>query len=428
MTAATPESEPNNTPAQANTASNNYFHGSLDGSSDVDIYAFQVQAVDGVSDVIFLSLDADPYRTNHPINAKLELLDSSGNVLVSVDDGAGTSSTNTPSGLATAPYSPGEGLVFRTMANGTYYARVSISPNANVQNGSGDYLLSISRNGYAGSCGCNTAPALANMNVTSPINENDIVSLTGSILDPDAGQPHQLTINWGDGSSTTTNMVPSVNSFTIIHRYLDDNPSATGSDSYPVGIMISDNSGGSSPPSGLTVTVNNVAPSLPDVAITSPIAVNSSATLSGSIIDPGTLDTFVLAIDWGDGSALQTTNLPAGATSFSVSHKYTSMGSSIPVHVTLQDDDTGTASTSLTVTVDNGAVSPRLQMVLPWVDGHVKLQLQGAPGITYRIETSAAMTNWTEYVTRTADPNGFFQIEDTNSPSPPRRFYRAVRQ
>jgi len=426
MAAATAEVEPNDTPAQANMAGNNYFRGSLAGpapSIDVDVYSFSVAA----NDLVFLSLDGDPQRTNAPINAKLELLDSSGNVVVTVDDAAGTSSTNTHSGLANVPFSPGEALIFRSVASGTYYARVSISPNANLQNGAGDYLLSISRNGFAGSCGCNTPPALTGTSVTSPINENDIASVTGTIIDPDAVQPHDLTIDWGDGSSTTTNLKPAVISFSVAHRYLDDNSPATGSRIYPIGLSISDNAGGNSS-SGLAVTVNNVAPSLTNVAITSPIPLNSTATLSGNFTDPGTLDTFALTINWGDGSGSQTMTLPAGATSFNASHQYTSPGSNITVSVQLQDNDTASVSTNLTLTVGSQPAGPRLKLVTPWMDGHVLLQLQGAPGTTYRIETSAALTSWTDFMTRTADANGFFQIEDTNSPSPLRRFYRAVSQ
>ena len=102
-------------------------------AAGVDGLERAVEAADGVSDLIFLSLDGDPLRNNTPINAKLELLDQSGNVLVTVDDGNSTSSTNTSSGSLTAkfPFSPAEALVYRTMVDGTYYARVSISPSAN---------------------------------------------------------------------------------------------------------------------------------------------------------------------------------------------------------------------------------------------------------------------------------------------------------
>lgn len=143
-TSATAETEPNNTIAQANSAGNKYFSGSLAGptpSTDIDIFSFTANA----GDLIFLSLDGDPCRDNSPINGKLELLDSGGATLVSVNNSGATSSTASGAGslIATTPFSPSEGLVWRATATGTYYAKVSIGTTFAVPTGTGDYLLSI---------------------------------------------------------------------------------------------------------------------------------------------------------------------------------------------------------------------------------------------------------------------------------------------
>ena len=54
----------------------------------------------------------------------------------------------------------------------------------------------------------------------------------------------------------------------------------------------------------LQVRVNNVAPDLSNVvAAPDEIDENDMVMLTGDIIDPGTLDTFTLDVDWGDGSA-----------------------------------------------------------------------------------------------------------------------------
>ena len=50
----------------------------------------------------------------------------------------------------------------------------------------------------------------------------------------------------------------------------------------------------------VSLTVKNVAPELTSLSVTPMIIENESATLSGEIVDPGTLDTFTLDIDWGD--------------------------------------------------------------------------------------------------------------------------------
>ena len=43
LASATTETEPNNTPAQANMAANNYFLGALTNSADVDVYEFEAK-------------------------------------------------------------------------------------------------------------------------------------------------------------------------------------------------------------------------------------------------------------------------------------------------------------------------------------------------------------------------------------------------
>jgi hypothetical protein len=145
---ATAETEPNDTTGQCDSASNNYFSGSLSGpapSTDVDFYCFTATA----GEMILLSLDADPLRDATPINAALDLLDSGGSTLVSVNDGGSTSSTTPGTGnlAATTPFSPAESLVFRATTTGTYYAKVYIGTTSTSSTGAGDYLLSISKHG-----------------------------------------------------------------------------------------------------------------------------------------------------------------------------------------------------------------------------------------------------------------------------------------
>ncbi|HEY7912449.1 MAG TPA: PPC domain-containing protein, partial [Blastocatellia bacterium] len=141
---ATAESEPNDTIATADTAANRYFSGSLPGpapSVDVDIFSFTATA----GEVIFLGLDSDPLRNNTPINARLALLDASGNLLVQVNDSSFFSNTTPGAGSLTSitPNSPAEALTFRVPATGTYYAQVAIGTTSTGTFAAGDYLLSI---------------------------------------------------------------------------------------------------------------------------------------------------------------------------------------------------------------------------------------------------------------------------------------------
>jgi hypothetical protein len=141
---ATAESEPNDTIATADTASNRYFSGSLTvpaPSIDVDVFSFTATA----GEVIFLGLDSDPLRNNTPINARLALLDAGGNLLVQVNDSSFFSDTISGAGslTSTTPNSPAESLIYRVPTSGTYYAQVAIGTTSGGAFGAGDYLLSI---------------------------------------------------------------------------------------------------------------------------------------------------------------------------------------------------------------------------------------------------------------------------------------------
>jgi hypothetical protein len=159
LSSATPEAEPNNNLGQANSAPNNYFYGALTNSTDVDSYSFEADA----GNLLFISLDTDPLRNQTSFNGALDLLDEFGNVLVSVDNPAGTSQqnqVNTSTNSNEYPFSPGEALVFHAINSGSYFVRVRIgTPAAGV----GDYLLSISRNCIPGGAGSPATPNVSSI-------------------------------------------------------------------------------------------------------------------------------------------------------------------------------------------------------------------------------------------------------------------------
>jgi hypothetical protein len=201
---ATPESEPNDSPATANSSEDNYFLGRLDDPSDVDLYSFSVAE----GDLIFLSLDPDPHRTNALMNARLELLRADGAQLAAVNDAAFASSDGTNISLdtltGTSPASPGEALVFRALEEGTFFASVSFSPGSGGIPGAGDYLLSISKNCRIGGDGASHPPVLTNVTIHSPATIGVPANVKGTIWELDAGAAPTLMVQWGDG---TTNIM-----------------------------------------------------------------------------------------------------------------------------------------------------------------------------------------------------------------------------
>jgi hypothetical protein len=421
---ASVEVEPNDGVARANFSGKNYFSGSLPGpgrSADVDVFGFTAEA----GDLIFLSLDGDPLRNNTPLDATLELLSQSGSVLLLVDDPNATSDTNKLTGVnATSPSSPGEALIYRAPYSGSYYARVAVPSAAPLGAGSGDYLLSISKNCFAGG-GTNTPPRVVNFASNSPLLEGGTASISGTIVDPDAGPKYRVVIDWGDGSPRETNSLPvGEYDFDATHQYRDDVPNGTAVDTYPITLLVFDNYGlGEITPA--SVVVSNVPPMLSNVAVTTPINAGGTATLTGDVGDASPLDILTVVVNWGDGSSVQSSPLPLGSTSFSLTHQYTSTSTTnYTINVSLQDDDTGSANGGTTINVRVGAQSATFKPS-QYNGTNVILRLQGTPGATYRILASENLKDWLPLGSATADAQGMFQFTD-NAPPPQRRFYKAV--
>ena len=98
------------------------------------------------------------------------------------------------------------------------------------------------------------------------------------------------------------NLLPGAKSFDVTHQYLDDNPTSTASDIYPVSLKVTDDDTGEGTGS-TTLTVSNVAPALSNVQTTSPVIDEGQfAHLTGAISEPGILDPLTLTIDWGEGA------------------------------------------------------------------------------------------------------------------------------
>ncbi len=159
----------------------------------------------------------------------------------------------------------------------------------------------------------------------------------------------------------------------------------------------------------------NAAPVLSNVAVTTPISENGSAALTGNISDADAGDSFTLTVNWGDGSAPQTFNYPAGSTSFSETHQYlddnptATPSDNYTISLTLSDGSlSDTASTTVTVNnaapvLSNIAVSPATinvggsttlsgnitdvgtldthQIVINWGDGSSNTTLNLAAGV-----------------------------------------------
>jgi len=211
----------------------------------------------------------------------------------------------------------------------------------------------------------------------APIDENGVATLTGTITDPGVLDTFTLDINWGDPLSPDNTeqfmfaaSATGTQGFTLTHQYLDDNPTATAQDSYAVSASIEDNDMGTGM-GGTSVIVRDVAPT---VVLDPVIDINEDGTvsLSGTITDPGTLDSFSLDIDWGDPLSPGNTEQvmlppsPSGSQGFMLTHQYLDDNPSgtarddYTVQVTVTDDDTLSGGDSETFQISN--VRPQLTL------------------------------------------------------------------
>lgn len=202
----------------------------------------------------------------------------------------------------------------------------------------------------------NVAPIFADLQLTSPISEGQTAELVGQIVDPSPSDTFTLTVDWDDGQVDVIQLPAGTMVFTATHAYPDDDPTATPMDLYAIDLDIVDDDGGSDS-TVLGLTVKNAAPLL--TGVSAPVINEGlTASIAGTISDPGVNDTITVTIDWGDGS-VETFNYPAGTTAFDETHAYpddnpTATSSDVYlIGLTATDDDSGLAIANTTVTVNN---------------------------------------------------------------------------
>ena len=185
-----------------------------------------------------------------------------------------------------------------------------------------------------------TPPAFEHRSITPVITEGGFVTLSGLITEPDVEDTFFLDVNWGDGTTETFTFAPgSPRQVSVAHRYLDDAPSGTARDAYSVHLEWRDAHGGSTS-ADLRTLVRNAAPQVTDLAFDAPPVRGQDAILRGRIFDPSPLDPIRLRINWGDGSAIEVIDLPAGTSQFQLTHRFAKAGLHL-VRIQAFDDDGG---------------------------------------------------------------------------------------
>jgi hypothetical protein len=162
------------------------------------------------------------------------------------------------------------------------------------------------------------------------------------------GGSWSVTVNWGDGQSSTLATAPVA--MTATHVYRDNGY-------YTVGVTLTD-ADGQTRAGSFGVSVANAAPV---VRINTPgpgsnLARNTSYAFKASFTDAGTADTHTCSITWGDGYYSAGTVSESAGTCLS-NHTYKTVGSyTITVTVTDNAGASSTATSAITVTTSGGTV------------------------------------------------------------------------
>ncbi len=189
------------------------------------------------------------------------------------------------------------------------------------------------------------------------------MTVSGTFTDPALGsETYSGTATWSDGVASAVSAA--AGTFSTTRSFPDDHPATgTPSDPFTVAVTITDSDGGSDMATSPVVTVNNVAPTVDTVTLSSSSidegdpAVTVSGTFSDPALGVGT-ETFSGTAEWSDG---QSTPLTVGSGTFSTSrsfaddHPLTGTASDVfTVEITITDDDLGSGSdTSGNLTVAN---------------------------------------------------------------------------
>lgn len=126
----------------------------------------------------------------------------------------------------------------------------------------------------------------------------------------------------------------------------------------------------------------------------------------------------------GDGTTNIVSYDAPGRIDFVIPHTFNTANTDFAISLEVRDNSGATATATLQASV-RPPQPARFESISVQPNGHILLQLRGAPKASYRVEQCEGSGSWITLGQRTADYDGLFSIEDS-APTAISRFYRAV--
>ncbi len=191
----------------------------------------------------------------------------------------------------------------------------------------------------------NVGPAMGTLSLSpSSVVDHQTVTVSGSFTDPGTADTFSLTLNWGDGTSSSDSLAAGTRSFSLTHAY-----AAAGAVTITATVVDRDNARSSSS-ADLVVLSSNHAPADLTLGVSGS---GANVTVDATFTDADVLDTHEVLMTWGDGAS-ERQSLAAGTTAFSASHVYAASGTyTVTATVTDPANESTNATTQVVVTLSS---------------------------------------------------------------------------
>jgi len=205
----------------------------------------------------------------------------------------------------------------------------------------------------------NVGPAMGTLSLSpSSVVDHQTVTVSGSFTDPGTADTFSLTLNWGDGTSSSDSLAAGTRSFSLTHAY-----AAAGAVTITAIVVDRDNARSSSS-ADLVVLPSNHAPANLSLGVSGS---GANVVVDATFTDADALDTHTVLMTWGDGAS-ERQSLAAGTTAFSASHVYAASGTyTVSATVTDPANESTNATAQVVVTISSGSAADVLDEMAAFV-------------------------------------------------------------